>query len=158
MIENDRIVLSFVDKSIKVRHFDRRSVATILSGFKFSQIEKKFEDMGFETLPEFIGELLYTWGYRKDYNLNMWVIKTTGESKCSPDDDYNETTGYRIAIMRAKEKAYDNALNALSSIGEIFRMGVDLLDNTNTNLAQYSWDEYEAIERVIETGKSDMID
>ncbi|MCM1217944.1 MAG: hypothetical protein NC548_25950 [Lachnospiraceae bacterium] len=155
MIENNRIVLSFVDSSITVRNFDRRSVASILSGFKFTQLDKKFEDLGFETLPGFVGEILYNNGYRKDYNLNMWVIKTSGSSTCSPDDEYNETTGYRLSVMRSKKAAYDKAFSTIAEIFTVFFDGYNVLENTILNLSKFSKDEGEAIGRVIETGKSD---
>lgn len=156
MLGNERIVLSFVDNSVRVQHFGHRSSARILSGFKFKQLEKKFESLGFETLPEFVGEILYANGYRKDYNLNMWVVKTTGTASCSPEDEYNETTGYRLSVMRAKEKAYYKALVVINELMNVFVGGLEILTTSAHELSRFFVDEGDAIERVIETGKSDI--
>lgn len=155
-MDNDRFILSFVDKSINVFGVDGQTHATIKSGFKFSKFEKKFAELGFKNLPDFVVDILNKHGYKRDYNLNMWIIKTQGVAKFNPEDEYNEITGRRIAVMRAKKKAYEKSLDVLCEISRRFYGIVNTCTNTICEVCVFVSDEMDAIDRVIETGKSDL--
>ena len=155
MNNNDRFILSFVDKTTSIVSVGNRTLASIRSGFKFSKFEKRFEELGFKNIPDFVVEILDKNGYKRDFNLNMWVTKTQGVANLFPEDEYNETTGRRIAIMRAKAKAYEKACKVFEDIDRYFYFASESCGNTLGCLYDFTMEEYDAIDRVIETGKSD---
>lgn len=155
MNNNDRFILSFIDKSVSITSFEKQTHASIRSGFKFSKFEKRFEELGFNNLPDFVVNILEKNGYKRDFKLNMWVVKTQGSANLAPDDEYNETTGRRIALMRAKEKAYKKACQVFEDLDAQFYFASEMCGNTLGELYDFTLEESDAIERVIETGKSD---
>lgn len=157
MEREKEITLSFIDKSIAVTTVGNKTYATIKSGFKFTKFESLFRESGFKTIPEFVVGILEMYGYRPDYKNGMWVTKTTATAACAPDDKNVETTGNRIALMRAKQKAYDKANKCIFDIWMRFNDASRMLLETNLKLEKYIIAEGEAIDRVIETGKSDFI-
>lgn len=155
---SSKLKLTFVDKSVKVRHFGQKHTkASIVSGFKFQTLRKMFEEAGFNDVPRFVNEVLEDCGYKKDYDLNMWTIKTSGSSICNDEDEYDETKGRRIAVSRAKAKAYSNAARAIGIIWDSFDEILDNCYNLMVNLIDFESIEKEAIENVIETGISNPL-
>lgn len=154
MYEN-KIKMSFIDKTIRVQRNGNETMASIKSGFMFKKFDRFFEEIGFNCVPQVVVDILKKNGYRKDYKLNMWVTTTNGVSKCAPGDEYDDTIGARIALMRAKRNAYRAAEGVLyEALGSINKL-VALLENTYFEQVKFLLDETDAIDRVIETGKSD---
>lgn len=157
MEKENLITLSFVDNSIAISTVGEKTYATIKSGFKFTKFDAYFRQFGFKNLPEFVVDILDEYGYRADFKTGMWVTKTTANAECSPEDEYNETTGKRIALMRAKAKSYQRASFCITAIWKKFHSICTLMGNSENVLEGYLLDEVEAIGRVIRTGKSDFI-
>ena len=48
-MDNNRIKMSFVDKSLRVNFIDKKlTIASIQSGFKFTRLDTFFEQVGFK--------------------------------------------------------------------------------------------------------------
>lgn len=153
-MDNTRFTLSFVDTSLNVNSTDKLTCASIVSGFKFTKFERIFEQLGIKNVPDFVTDILYQNGYRKDYGLNMWIMKTTGISKCNPDDEFDEVRGRRIAVSRAKVKAYNNALKTFGDIFKRFTQMTSVLYDGIMDMCTYIDNEKDAIENVINYGVS----
>lgn len=150
----NRFVMSFIDKSMTVNRHDRRMVANLKSGFKFSKFDTMFDQLGFRGIPPFAVDILEENGYKKDYDLKMWVTKTTGVAKCSTEDDFDEVKGRRIAVSRAKKDAYIKALSVMCDISNSLWSITNMCDNTMDEMLTFSENEDIAIENVIEYGVS----
>lgn len=150
----EKFIMSFVDKSVKVNQYGNRTIASVVSGLKFSKFDNILSKFGLDTVPTFIENILEFYGYKRDYSLGMWVIKTTGVAKCSEGDDFDEVKGRRIALSRAKMKAYDTLALVMGEIVNTFYNVEDLFVNTLNAMVDFSVNEEEAIENVITTGYS----
>ena len=86
----------------------------------------------------------------------MWTIKTSGTSRCNDEDDdvYDETKGRRIAVSRAKEKAYAHAATTVGVIVSSFKEIYKELFYFVSEMIDFHDNESNAIINVIETGKS----
>lgn len=158
MEKENRITLSFIDKSIAVSTVGNKTYATIKSGFKFTKFDAYFHQFGFKSLPEVVVDTLNKYGYKRDLKTGMWVTKTNGIAVCAPEDTNVETTGQRIALMRAKAKAYEKSFRCIAEVWKQFNDVSRLFLETTLDLEDFIGDEYDAIDRVIETGKSDFIE
>ena len=153
-MENNRFMVSFVDKTLSVNRYDNRTVATMKTGFKITRLESIFERSGFATIPEFVVEILHKNGYHKDNKLNMWVTNCKGVAKCNVDDTHDEVRGRRIAVSRAKREAYAKAMNVVYDIVDKILVVFEACENTVGELCQFDNTEEVAIENVIEYGVS----
>lgn len=151
---SDKFKVSFVDKSVHVTHVGNRTKASILSGFKFNTFERGFNRYFFDELPSVVVDILNEYGYQRDYKLGMWVLKTTGVSSCNQGDEYDVLKGRRIALSRAKKKAYETAQKVTETISTLFLGIVNLCDCTSITLQEYIDVEDAAIENVIDYGVS----
>lgn len=154
-MDNNRIKMSFVDKSLRVNFIDKKlTIASIQSGFKFTRLDAFFEQVGFKSIPDFVVEILEKYGYKKDYSLGMWITKTSGESKCNDTDEYDKIRGRRISVSRAKKAAYINASRALFEISDTFFKITSKFGDVIPELITHYDCEDKAINNVIEHGVS----
>jgi hypothetical protein len=153
-MDNKFIKLTFDDTSISKKTVENRTIVSVWSGFKFTKLEAELENLGLKTLPEPIATILTKYGYKRDFKKNIWKAKSTGVATLSPDDENNDVTGYRIAMSRAKRKAYIKATNCLREISGIFDEVSDLFYFSSYRLGQFEIEETEAIEDVIDHGYS----
>ena len=153
-MEENKFVMSFVDKSVKVNRYDNRMVASMKSGFKFTRLDAIFERAGFKALPEFVVNIFDANGYKKDHKCGMWVTKCVGVAQCSPDDEFDEVRGRRIAVSRAKKDGYWKGMCVMSEISNALYEIMYTCDNTVDELMKFDENENTAIENVIEYGVS----
>lgn len=150
----NRFIVSFVDKSINVTQGEKLTVASIKSGFKFSRFDAFFEKLGFKTFPEFVNDILENYGYKKDYKNRMYATYCTGTAKCSPEDEFDEVKGRRIAVSRAKKDGYNKALGVAADISRKLFEITAACENTIREVYRFDINEDNAIKNVIKYGVS----
>ncbi len=153
-MENNNLIVSFVDKSLTVQRYDNRTVAKIKSGFKVTRLESLFTKSGFKGIPEFVLNILDENGYKKDNKINMYVTKCVGVSKCSDEDNFDEVKGRRVAVSRAKRDAYNKALNVMCDIQNMIFDINYVCESSIMNVIAFDENEEDAIQNVIEYGVS----
>lgn len=149
--------LTFVSKKTTCHQIGNKTVVNLYSGFKFSKFDSFFEKIGFARIPPVVIAGLYNLGYKRDYKLGMWVIKTTGVSECSPTDVFDEVRGRRIATSRAKMEAYSSAQELSRYVMKGLSPIYMLFQNTNIEMNAFKREEKIAINNVIETGVSNPV-
>lgn len=153
-MSKNNIKMSFIDKSVNVKHVNNRTFTSIKSGFKFSVFDNMFEQFGFKTVPSFVVGILKKHRYTKDYRYNMWTTSTTGVSKCNVKDVFDEVKGKRVSLSRAKLKAYIKASKTSHEIIDVLTEIVESLTHFRFDMRVYEKNEIIAIDNVIEYGVS----
>lgn len=153
-MSKNKIKMSFIDKSVSVKHVNNRTFTSIKSGFKFSVFDNMFEQFGFKTVPTFVVDILKKHGYTKDYKYNMWTTSTTGVSKCNVEDEFDEVKGKRVSLSRAKLKAYIKASKTSHEMIEVLKEIIESLTQMRFDMRVYEKSEIIAIDNVIEYGVS----
>lgn len=146
--------LTFVDKKTTTQRIGDDYVATLYSGFMFSKFDAFFSRYGFKGLPARVETALLKAGYRRDYGLGMWVVKTTGVAICSPDDTFDDVRGRRIALSRAKINAHLVAEEMVNDVIGALNPILDMFYETKGYLNKNKVIEKDAVYNVIETGES----
>lgn len=149
--------LTFVSEKHSVKRINNKMISTVYSGFKFSKLDGFFDQFGYLSLPPSVENALFNNGYRRDYNLGMWVIKSVGVSECSKDDEFDETKGRRIATSRAKVEAFKTAENTMDEILRDICPIADVILKTSSKMVRNKVIEQVAIRNVIATGISDPL-
>lgn len=149
----NNIKLTFVDNTVRVNNYGKMTKALITSGFKFNTFDTLFNYM-LGGIPSTIVELLESYGYRRDYDLGMWITTTSGTSKCNGEDEFDEVKGRRVALSRAKKNAYNRAKKLMWDMCVVLDTVSEKFFLTRMDMEQYFNDESVAIDNVIEKGTS----
>ena len=77
----------------------------------------------------------------------------TGVAKCHENDEFNSTTGMRIAESRAKEKAYRTARNVLNKMCDDFDDFTNAIKYSSTLFNSLYESEMDHLEKLTDTSK-----
>lgn len=146
------INLSFDDKNVVTKLFGARTIVELKSYVSSKKLDKFLNELGYRTLPEPVLNVFNKYGYKYDHKLGGWATITTGVAVLNKEDTPDSTKGVRIAMSKAKVKAYSRANRCFLNIRNIFASTSEMF--SPFKMLYYMNEESQALERVIETGSS----
>lgn len=159
MINSNRIIkLSFDDNSVSITRKSEVTAVSVVSYFRSDKLFKFMNDIGFDSITNVVYNTLAEYGYQYNYKLNGWATKTCGTTRLDERDNDDQTLATRIAMTKAKSKAYSRAIRCLNKIKNKFADAMIMFDDSQLELQEYGVDENDAISRVIQTGSCKAVE